>query len=153
LLSLERTAPDETVVLPYESNAMFETHDHAELPSFFQLDEGARSWGYIAQTSNQEWFYVTYETSDAETRWLRQFMIPMPQFVLGFASRDVPEAFICEIQLVSPPWLNAKGSWLMEPMQAIHKVGERFCYELADGRIYPIELAGLARQTLWSKNG
>ncbi|OUM24645.1 hypothetical protein B8W72_26105 [Pseudomonas putida] len=141
------------VVLFAENRAMFETHDQAELPSFFQLDEGARSWGYIAQTSNQEWFYVTHETSDTETRWLQQFMIPLPQFVLEFASRDAPEAFIREIQLVSPPWLNERGSWLMEPIRAIHKVGERFCYELADGHIYPVELAGLARQTLWSKDG
>lgn len=133
---------------------MFETHEPARLPPnpFFALEEGAHRWAYICQTSNHEWFFVTHETSDEEITVSQQFMIPIPQYVLGFASRDTPNAFIREIQLVSPPWLNETGAWLMEPIRAIHKIGERFCYELADGRFYPSDVAISAGESLWTKN-
>lgn len=131
---------------------MFETHDQARVPSpFFVLEEGTHRWAYISQTSNDEWFFVTYETVDHGVSSQQQFMIPTVRFLLDLASRDRPEQFIHEVQLVSPPWLNEKGNWLMEPIREIHAVDERICYELLDGRIYPSALLGQARDCLWSK--
>lgn len=133
---------------------MFETHEPARLPPnpFFALEEGAHQWAYVSQTSNHEWFFVTYETSDEENTHSQQFLIPIPQYVLGFASRDTPNAFIKEIQLVSPPWLNEAEIWLMEPIRAILKIGERFCYELTDGRFYPSDISTELAEKLWKKN-
>lgn len=130
---------------------MFETHDQAQLPSpFFVLEEGARRWSYISQTANDEWFYVTYETACEEGLSQQQFMIPKVQFLLALASKDTPANFINEVQLVSPPWLNQKGKWLMEPIRKIQKVDERVCFELMDGQVYPSKLLGQTRVSLWS---
>jgi hypothetical protein len=131
---------------------MFETHEQARVRHpFFVLEEGARRWAYISQTSNDEWFFVTYETVGQEGSSQQQFMISKVQFLLDLASRDTPEQFIHEVQLVSPPWLNQKGNWLMEPVREIQTVDERVCYELMDGQVYPSTLLGQTRETLWSK--
>jgi hypothetical protein len=131
---------------------MFETHEQARVKNpFFVLEEGARRWAYISQTSNDEWFYVTYETTGEEGSSQQQFMISKVQFLLDLASRDTPGQFINEVQLVSPPWLNQKGKWLMEPIREIQEVDKRVCYELMDGQVYPSALLGQNREPLWSK--
>ena len=131
---------------------MFETHTRARLQSpFIVLEEGAQRWAYVSQTANDEWFFVTYETVDQQISSQQQFMISRIQFFLGLAARDTPEQFIRQVQLVSPPWLNQTGAWLMEPLSAIGKVDERVCYELIDGRVYPSRLAGLSRDPVWSQ--
>jgi hypothetical protein len=131
---------------------MFETHAQARLQNpLLALEEGTQRWAYISQTANHEWFFLTYETFDGEVSSQQQFMIPAVRHLLGLAYRDTPEEFIREIQLVSPPWLNEKCRWLMEPIRAIHSVGEQYCYELMDGQIYPSSLLRHPRETLWSK--
>ena len=131
---------------------MFETHDGARLQSpYFVLEEGAHRWAYVSQTSNDEWFFVTYETVEREVPSQQQFMIPTTRFLLELAGKDGPDQFIYEIQLVSPPWLNEKGRWLMEPIRSIRTADERVYYELMDGQIYPPELLDHAGRTLWSK--
>lgn len=131
---------------------MFETHEQArmEIP-FFVLEEGARRWKYISQTANDEWFYVTYQTAGEEGSSQQQFMISKVPFLLDLASKDTPGQFINEVQLVSPPWLNLKGKWLMEPIREIQEADERVCYELMDGQVYPAKLLGQTRVALWSK--
>jgi hypothetical protein len=131
---------------------MFETHEQARVKNpFFVLEEGARRWAYISQTSNDEWFYVTYEVAGEEGSSQQQFMISKVQFLLDLASKDTPEQFIHEVQLVSPPWLNQKGNWLMEPIREIQEADERVCYELMDGQVYPSALLSQTREPLWSK--
>lgn len=132
---------------------MFETHEQARVQNpFILLEEGARRWKYISQTANDEWFYVTYQTAGEEGFSQQQFMISKVQFLLDLASRDTPEQFVHEIQLVSPPWLNQKGNWLMEPVREIQSAGDRVCYELMDGQVYPSTLRGQNRDPLWSKD-
>lgn len=117
----------------------------------FVLEEGTHRWAYIAQTTNSEWFFVTYETVGDGVSSQQQFLIPTVPVLLGLAARDTSEKYIQGIQLVSPPWLNEKNGWLMEPIQAIHRVGERICYELVDGQMYPSELLGHPSDTQWTK--
>lgn len=131
---------------------MFETHEQARVRNpLFVLEEGARRWAYISQTANDEWFYVTYEVAGEEGSSQQQFMISKLQYLLDLASRDTPEQFIREVQLVSPPWLNQKGKWLMEPIREVQEADERVCYELMDGQVYPSKMLGRIRVPLWSK--
>lgn len=131
---------------------MFETHDQARVrPPFIVLEEGARRWAYISQTANDEWFFVTYETLGEEGSSQQQFMVSTIRFLLDLSTKDGPEQFIRQVQLVSPPWLNKRGSWLMEPLSAIYAVDERVCYEVIGGQIYPSELRENTRDLLWSK--
>lgn len=134
---------------------MFETNDQARLqPSiYFVPEEGTHQWAYISQTANNEWFYVTYETTDDEVVCRQQMMIPIAPYVLALATRDTPEAFIQSIQLVSPPWLNGSESWLMEEIKEIKLIGTKYVYELSAGRIYPSEFFDIPAKTMWSKGG
>ncbi|MHC8322448.1 hypothetical protein ACYZT4_17450 [Pseudomonas sp. GB2N2] len=131
---------------------MFETHEQARVENpFFVLEEGTRRWKYVSQTSNDEWFFVTYEVAGEEGSSQQQFLISKVQFLLGLVSRDGPDQFVREVQLVSPPWLNQKGRWLMEPIREIQTVGELFCYELMGGQVYPSKMQGKSRDPVWSK--
>ena len=131
---------------------MFETHERARLDTpLFVMEEGLHRWAYVAQTSNDEWFFVTYETVVDGEASQQQFLIPDVSFLLGLAAKDAPEMFIRRVQLVSPPWLNNSEGWLMEPIQAIHRVVESFGYELMSGRMYPSELSGQPSDVVWSK--
>lgn len=132
---------------------MFETHDHARLAPdlVFSSKEGTHRWAYVAQTWNHEWFFITHETIDEEgSRQRQQFMIPIATYLLGFISRDTPDAFISQIQLVSPPWLNESGTWLMEPLGEIRLIGRQFCYLTETGRFYPSELVNKPGKVVWS---
>ncbi|OWP72951.1 hypothetical protein [Pseudomonas sp. K2I15] len=131
---------------------MFETHEQALVQNpFFVLEEGARRWAYISQTTNDEWFYVTSESAGEEGNAQQQFIVSTVPVLLALSSKDGPERWIQQVQLVSPPWLNKKGSWLMEPISAIYKVDNRVCYEVIDGHIYPSELSEKPRELLWSQ--
>lgn len=135
----------------YLENYMFETHEQARVRQpFIVLEEGARRWAYISQTTNDEWFFVTYETLGEEGSSQQQFMISKVEYLLDLASRDSIGQFIHEVQLVSPPWLNEKRKWLMEPLSAIYTVDERVCYQVVDGQIYPSKFLGQPRDLLWS---
>lgn len=88
---------------------MFETHAQARLQNpFFVLEEGAQRWAYISLTSNDEWYFVTYETVDQQISSQQQFMDSTVRSLLASSFRDGPEQFIHQVQLVSPPWLNSK---------------------------------------------
>ncbi|HEK2289126.1 TPA: hypothetical protein ACRMXN_005029 [Pseudomonas aeruginosa] len=132
---------------------MFETHDHARLTSslVFSPDAGMHRWAYVAQSSNHEWFFATHETVDEEgNKQQQQFMIPFASYLLGFAAKDSSEAFISQIQLVSPPWLNESGSWLMERIREIRLVNRQFCYVMANGNLYPSSLVSEPGKIVWS---
>jgi len=135
---------------------MFETHDHALLAPdlFFAPPAGVHRWAYVAQTQNHEWFFATHETTDDEgNKHHQQFMIPRAQYLLGLASRDTSEASVRQIQLVSPPWLNEGGDWLMEPLREIRLIGRKFCYLLENGNCYPAGLASISGRVVWPKVG
>lgn len=134
---------------------MFETNDQARLqPSiYFVPEEGTHQWAYISQTANNEWFYITYETADEDVVYRQQMMIPIAPYVLALATRDTSEAFVHSIQLVSPPWLNESGSWLMEEIKEIKMIEGKYIYELTDGRVYPSELSDIPAKTMWFKGG
>lgn len=131
---------------------MFETNDQGRLPPnlAFPPEAGTHRWAYIAQTSNHEWFFATHETVDEEGgRQQQQFMIPLTPYLLGFAARDTSEAFISQIQLVSPPWLNESSSWLMEAIREIRLVGRQFCYVMENGKCYPSKLMSRLGKVVW----
>jgi len=129
---------------------MFETHEKARLATpFFVFEEGVRRWAYVILTSNDEWFFVTYETVVDGVSSQQQYFIPNALFLSGLSAKDNSVKFIRRVQLVSPPSLNQKGRWMMEPIQAIHRVGERYGYELMGGQTYPSELSGQLGNTIW----
>ncbi|HBO2745107.1 hypothetical protein [Pseudomonas aeruginosa] len=133
---------------------MFETNDQGRLPSAvsFAPDAGAHRWAYVAQTSNHEWFFATHETIDEEgDRQQQQFMIPFAPYLLGFVSRDTSKAFISQIQLVSPPWLNGGSSWLMEMIREIRMVDQQFYYVMDNGKSYPRKLINKPSKVVWPR--
>lgn len=111
--------------------------------------DGTHRWGYVSQPTNNEWFYVTYWVLEDGFQSEQMLLIPSAAYLLGLASTDTPKAHVSDIQIVSPPWLNGKKRWLMEPLRSIRIAENRFCYELTDGEIYPAESIGRGGETVW----
>lgn len=134
---------------------MFETNDRGRLQDgpCIAPQPGSHRWAYVEKTEKDEWFFVTYETVQDENRWSQQLLIPRPEYLLGLATRDGKDECIKEVQLVSPPWLNESGSWLMEPLNEVRVCGKRFCYKLNDGKFYPAELASKDSKVMRSSSG
>lgn len=134
---------------------MFETNDRGRIPDspFFPPQEGSHRWAYVAQTSSSEWFMVAYEVVKDGEKHSQQLLMPSAKYVLGLASREGDDEAIKEIQLVSPPWLNESGRWLMEPLKKIHLAGRQFCYELGDGRFYPSVFSNESSKIMWQMKG
>lgn len=119
---------------------MFETYPTAKLPEIpgFKL-EGTR-WAYIAQSSNEEWFYVTHEylqEDDPELPCRQQLLIPEALYLMGLIQLNTAQAKVVSIRLVSPPWLNGQSDWQMEPLERLCVVstpmGDRYIY-VVEGR-------------------
>ncbi|WP_409260059.1 MULTISPECIES: hypothetical protein [unclassified Pseudomonas] len=92
---------------------------------------------------------VAYEVVQEGAKHSQQLLMPSAEYVLGLASRDGDDETIKEIQLVSPPWLNESGRWLMEPLKRIRLAGQRFCYELGDGKFYPAGFLNEPSKIMW----
>lgn len=119
---------------------MFETHDQARVPNPFFIDESLHRWAYVAQTSNDLWFYVTRELlqdGDPEAPNQQQYLITALPHVLGFVATNTEVAYVKEIQLVTPPWFNKSEKWQMEPLLRIHIAEGKPYYELVSGHFYP----------------
>ncbi|MBM7061062.1 hypothetical protein JQX08_10120 [Pseudomonas sp. UL073] len=98
---------------------MFETYPIAQLPEPPGFQSETTRWAYVAQSRNDEWFYVTHEylqAGDPEHPCRQQFLIPEVPYLMGLIHSGTPEARIVSIQLVSPPWLNGQGDWQMEQL-------------------------------------
>lgn len=135
---------------------MFETHDQARLPSSIFIDEKTHRWAYVAQTSNDPWFYITHELlqdGDPDTPYRQQYFIPTPQHLLGLISTDTDIAYVASVLLVTPPWLNESGTWLMEPLARVRHIGGTYCYDLEDGRTYPTAYSVKSKsgKVVWEK--
>lgn len=135
---------------------MFETHDQARLPKPFFIDESSHRWAYVAQTSNDLWFYVTHESlqdGDPEARNHQQYLIPALPYLLGLITTNTENAYVREIQLVTPPWFNKSKKWQMELLLRIRKSDGNYYYELENGNFYPARASNEDNhgEILWEK--
>ncbi|MEB2651466.1 hypothetical protein SOP89_08775 [Pseudomonas siliginis] len=139
---------------------MFETYEAARLPALPSFERDTTRWAFIAQAANREWFYVThqyFQDGDPECVCSQQFMIPDAIGLMSLIQSSTDCAFVSEVQLVSPGWLNASEGWRMEPLNRLIYVpseeGRSYAYEVAGGTIYSSRFAdakGIVGKTIWS---
>ncbi|AZE47743.1 hypothetical protein C4K04_2059 [Pseudomonas chlororaphis] len=139
---------------------MFETYEAARLPALPSFERDTTRWAFIAQADNREWFYVTHQylqDGDPECVCSQQFMIPDVIGLMSLVQSSTNSAFVSEVQLVSPGWLNASARWRMEPLNRLIAVpceeGRRYTYEVAGGAIYSPQFedtGGVGGTTIWS---
>ncbi len=141
---------------------MFETYEAARLPALPSFERDTTRWAFIAQAANREWFYVThqyFQDGDPECVCSQQFMIPDVIGLMSLVQSSTDVAFVSEVQLVSPGWLNATETWRMEPLKRLIAMrceeGSRYAYEVAGGAIYPTQFPDSALnvgETIWSES-
>jgi hypothetical protein len=138
---------------------MFETYEAARLPMLPSFEQSTTRWAFIAQSANREWFYVThtyFQDGDPEYVCAQQFFIPDVIGLMSLVESDSDAAFVSEVQLVSPGWLNGTDGWRMETLAKLIAVPSEerstYSYEVASGNIYPLTHADApqnAGKTIW----
>ncbi|MFP1518168.1 hypothetical protein [Pseudomonas aeruginosa] len=116
---------------------MFLTFDHAEVP-MGALVQGGHSWRYVEYPTTYPWFHVALTEFDGTEHRSTTFHVYDAADLIELAESSEHQLQIERVLLVSPGHLNGTGSWQMDELLEIAKVGleDRFSlvYRLRDER-------------------
>lgn len=116
---------------------MFLTFDHAEVP-MGALVQGGHSWRYVEYPTTYPWFHVALTEFDGTEHRSTTFHVYDAADLIELAESSDHQLQIERVLLVSPGDLNGTGSWQMDELLEIVKVGLEdrfsFVYRLRDER-------------------
>ncbi|WP_278378606.1 hypothetical protein [Stutzerimonas kunmingensis] len=116
---------------------MFLTFDHAEVP-MGALVQGGHSWRYVEYPTTYPWFHVALTEFDGSGHRSTTFHVYDAADLIELAESTGHQLQIERVLLVSPGHLNGTGSWQMDELLEIAKVGldDQFSlvYRLSDER-------------------
>lgn len=116
---------------------MFLTFDHAEV-DMGGLVQGGHSWRYVEYPTTFPWFHVALTEFDGAKHRATTFHVYNAADLIELAESTEHQLQIERVLLVSPGHLNGTGSWQMDELLEIAKVGveDRFSwvYRLRDER-------------------
>lgn len=116
---------------------MFLTFDHAEVP-MGALVQGGHSWRYVEYPTTYPWFHVALTEFDGSGHRSTTFHVYDAADLIELAESTEHQLQIERVLLVSPGHLNGTGSWQMDELLEIAKVGldDQFSlvYRLRDER-------------------
>lgn len=120
---------------------MFKTHvsSHHDLQAVF--GPGHHHWRLIEREIATPWLHATRTIIEGDVEYTQSVMPSDLQTFLSIANEKAPGARVSEPQLMSPPWMNEAGRWLLEPIRQIdiaetHDNGVVHIYRMEGGRIY-----------------
>lgn len=116
---------------------MFLTFDHAEVP-MGALVQGGHTWRYVEYPTTFPWFHVALTEFDGAEYRATTFHLYNADDLIELVESTEHQLQIERVLLVSPGHLNGTGSWQMDELLEIAKVGleGRFSlvYRLRDER-------------------
>lgn len=101
-------------------------------------------WRYVEQELMYPWFYLQVVRVGSSETGTSMLMVQHAKDLGEIVKCETPSWWLEQVQLVSPPHMNGKGQWLMEPLHkiTIHESpslgGLCECFEVADGSRYTI---------------
>lgn len=101
---------------------MFLTFDHAEVP-MGALVQGGHSWRYVEYPTTFPWFHVALTEFDGIEHRSTTFHVYDAADLIELAESSEHQLQIERVLLVSPGHLNGTGSWQMDELLEIAKVG------------------------------
>lgn len=116
---------------------MFRTYREAELPGAAFADSSLQLWAYVEHSLQLPWFYVTLSERQDSVVHCRMLMLSSVYLLKRFLEQQSNNAWVIDIQLVSPERLNKTSRWLMEPLLEVTEIADES--DTASGYIYMVE--------------
>jgi len=109
---------------------MFKTNDAFEMvvPPGLAPPE-LRLWYVVSFTFTMPWFYIQCELGyDEDIRTEHYMVFGAREFEHFLAGADSSQEHfrVCEVYVVSPPWLNGRGRWSMDILSELWIVDESY---------------------------
>jgi hypothetical protein len=120
---------------------MFRTYesDIAGVPGMF--GEGLAHWHMISRSLQTHWYHVDLKVSHEDRLLPSVWMLNDESKLAEILSQQGSDFVVTDVQVMSPPWMNKSGHWLMEKLVGV-SVGfdrndiEVCLLEVANGSIY-----------------
>lgn len=81
--------------------------------------EGVSQWHSVSRLLKTHWYHVTVRAEENGRSSELAFMVDGEQKLQGMLIAQDSQISITDIQVVTPPYMNAKGTWHMEPLAKV----------------------------------
>ncbi|WP_330565726.1 hypothetical protein [Pseudomonas yamanorum] len=127
---------------------MFTTYPRAEIaydpPNGSSSSSGQRIWSFVEQELLLPWFYLQVVHRSGKECYASMLMMYHVHELKHFIDAQSNYVWTEQVQLVTPPYMNGKLIWLMEPLVQASVVedprdGAHFVvYKVASGSMYSL---------------
>ncbi|WP_282349015.1 hypothetical protein [Pseudomonas sp. PS01301] len=120
---------------------MFRTQDADLIGIPGMFGEGISQWHSVSRLLKTHWYHLTVRAEENGRSTELAFMVEGEQKLQRMLVAQDEQAFITDIQVVTPSYMNSKGIWSMEPLAkvtiGVDKDGFEACLlEVEDGAVY-----------------
>ena len=98
---------------------MFRTQDADMIGIPGMFGEGISQWHAVSRLLKTHWYHVTVRAEENGRSTELALMIDGEQKLQRMLVAQDEQAFITDIQVVTPSYMNAKGTWHMEPLAKV----------------------------------
>lgn len=98
---------------------MFRTQDADLIGIPGMFGEGVSQWHSVSRLLKTHWYHVTVRAEENGRSTELAFMVDGEQKLQGMLIAQDSQISITDIQVVTPPYMNAKGTWHMEPLAKV----------------------------------
>ena len=98
---------------------MFRTQDADMIGIPGMFGEGISQWHAVSRLLKTHWYHVTVRAEENGRSTELAFMVDGEQKLQGMLIAQDSQISITDIQVVTPPYMNAKGTWHMEPLAKV----------------------------------
>jgi hypothetical protein len=121
---------------------MFRTTRDAAIPRPAFLGEDVQLWSYIEHGLHVPWFYVRLVHLEDGLQMSHMLMLSKVETLQSVLTEKTSTAWVEDVQLVSPSYVNKSDRWLMEPLLELTEVGngpgtaKSYIYRVLGDRLY-----------------
>jgi hypothetical protein len=98
---------------------MFRTQDADMIGIPGMFGEGISQWHSVSRLLKTHWYHLTVRAEENGRSTELAFMVEGEQKLQRMLVAQDEQAFITDIQVVTPSYMNAKGIWSMEPLAKV----------------------------------
>jgi hypothetical protein len=98
---------------------MFRTQDADLIGIPGMFGEGISQWHSVSRLLKTHWYHLTVRAEENGRSTELAFMVEGEQKLQRMLVAQDEQAFITDIQVVTPSYMNAKGIWSMEPLAKV----------------------------------
>jgi hypothetical protein len=122
---------------------MFTTYRTAEIFLHDGQEAAATQlWSFVEQEITYPWFYLQVIRQHQSDAFRTMLMLPHAQDLQRVIREQSSFQWVEQVQLVTPPYVNGRSNWIMEPLEELSLLrhresgGRDFLYRVSSGEGY-----------------